>query len=111
MNVERDKELKVYVFDSEYGKIYSCAINEKKQDGTYKVSFIELKFRKEIEFSKPTIIKNIKGWLKPTNNKNKVVLFINEFDLANNTQSEEKEEDPFENFNGEVILTDNDLPF
>lgn len=112
MNITSEREIMIFRREGNFGAMYSCAVSEKQQDGTYLQAYIPVWFRKGVELANKSMIKITKAWLKPTKDM-KIVLFISEYE-----QKCEVVENDNKGFEGnklyldEITLDDtSDLPF
>lgn len=141
MEIVEKKPIMIFRKDGGYGPMYSLAIPNKLENGTYQNGYINVRFRKGVYIADRTKIKIQKSWLG-CNVKNKVTypyIFIDEFTyddvldnfpqvtkITNKTDSEilkevMKVDDPFASFANEANLSDlagteinitaEDLPF
>lgn len=141
MEIVEKKPIMIFRKDGGYGPMYSLAIPNKLENGTYQNGYINVRFRKGVNIADRTKIKIQKSWLG-CNVKNKVTypyIFIDEFtyddvldnfppitNSVNKTDNEILKEvmesdDPFASFANEANLADlgvneinitaDDLPF
>lgn len=88
MNIETNRQVKIFSKDGEYGKFYSTGISEKKEDGSYNTSYVTVQFKKGTEPDGDTNIYIKNAWLKPMKD-NKVKIFINEYETVEETAHRE----------------------
>ena len=101
MNVETYFK-KVFVKETQYGKMYSTNISNKRKDGSWRTSYISLYFPDDAEIIDGEEYK-LKGYLVSTNDPNKVALRVIEFEKNTKSVESIKQED--------IIVEDDDLPF
>lgn len=103
----------VYRYDGEYGTSYSIGLKKKKQDGSYEMGFVSVKFKKDVDIPTKTEIEVPEhgAWLSfnTKNGKTFTYIFINEFTIVEK-QEEQKEEMP-RTIKSEDIDVNDMLPF
>lgn len=113
MNISSDREIMIFRKEGNYGAMYSLAVSEKQQDGTYLQAYIPVWFRKGIELANKSMIKITKGWLKPTKD-NKIVVFVSEYEQVGQVVENKTDESGFEAgtlYAEDILTADDDLPF
>lgn len=112
MNVTTNREIMIFAKSGQYGNMYSTAISEKQEDGTYLQVYIPVRFRKGVELANKSMIKITKAWLKPTKDM-KIVLFVSEYEQVGEV-IEQETNDGFEAgklYSKDILTADDDLPF
>lgn len=109
MNIQTDRQIKIFCKQGQYGNMYSTGISKRLEDGTYLNAYIPVKFKKGTEPNGETNIYIRNAWLFPTKDL-KINIFINEYELVEDVAHRElnNEEVSPEDF---VTYTSDDLPF
>lgn len=102
MNVETEYK-KVYVKEGKFGVMYSTGISNKRQDESWRTSYINLYFPEDADIKDGDYLK-LKGYLVSTNDPYKVALRVIEYQKKEESKS-------VESVKLEDIEYDDDLPF
>lgn len=118
MNIINDKPVMIFKKEENNKIKYTVGLSNKKQDGTYENAYFPIQFNKGVVLENQTKIMLVKSWLSfyswEYQEKNGTTFFIkcSEFTTLEDIQTAPKEEnDPFQEFADEIVLTDDDLPF
>ena len=123
MNIETEKEYRIFRNENDGKVYYSIGLSHKKQDNTWEYGTMSCRFPKDADIPNKTKIKIHSAWLDFWL-KDKVshpYVFINKYEIViENKQQEEPAEEANEfsamsiNTNyqeNEIKINDNDLPF
>ena len=102
MNIETDYK-KVYVKEGQYGTMYSTGISNKRQDDSWRTSYINIYFPDGADIKDGEYVK-MKGYLVSANDPYKVALRITEYEKKEESKS-------VQSVKLEDIDYDDDLPF
>lgn len=125
MNIVTDSPYTVFRNDYNGYSYYKIGVSKKSQTGEWINGYIRCQFKKDVSLENKTKIYIRKSWLSfYLNNKETIpYIFISEFETTDETIEKAKAEcspqigqeggqqDPFEEFAGEIHIDDGELPF
>lgn len=107
------------VYKNQYG--FTISDHQKQQDGTVNKFYVPVRFKSDLEQPNNKDYISIEGFTKPFKTKDgklSISYFVMEWTLINSAdnrevkeEAKEEERDYFAEFNQEVSLSDEDLPF
>lgn len=93
-----DRKYRVFRYDKDNKVAYTMGISKKKQDGSYEVGYMPIRFKKGTDLKDKTDIIIKEGWLDfyKIENKTKIYYFINKFELASDMDAMKQVSDNFD---------------
>ena len=115
MNITSNNTM-IFVKEDEKGKHYRAGLSSKKQDGSYDISYIDIRMPKDTQLENKTKINITKGFLsfynyKDKEGKNKTIWYIVVQEYTTDKQLEETQVSKVETYAAEQLDLPLDLPF
>lgn len=124
MNIQNDKAITIYTKEYNNKKYYKTKLSKKLQDGSYENGYIDIQFKKGIEFNDKEQIYLKNAFLTFYKSKEKATIpyiFVMDFEKLEDTIEHSKDivkqdtKDEFKDLGtslkAEDILTEDDFPF
>lgn len=114
MNITNEYPVIVYKKEIQGNIFYSVGLLKKNADGSYKRGYIPCKFQRNINIDVDKKIYIREAWLSFYLKDKKTIpyIFINKFDYVEDViKSTKKEIDPFNEFDFEIEIDEDNLPF
>ena len=113
MNIVSKQKHKIFVNDYEGKELYSIGLSKKDIAGNYINGYMTCRFKKGEHIPNKANIIIKEGWLdfSVSNKKTYPYIFINEYEIVNDNQTEETKKDVYEEMGKEIEIDDSELPF
>ena len=113
MNIVSNTKHIIFVKDFEGKEVYSIGLSKKDIAGNYINGYMTCRFRKGEHIPNKSNIIIKEGWLdfSVSNKKTYPYIFINEYEIVNENQTEETKKDVYEEMGKEIEIDESELPF
>ena len=113
MNIVSKQKHKIFVNDYEGKELYSIGLSKKDIAGNYINGYMPCRFKKDEHVPNKSNIIIKEGWLdfNVSNKKTYPYIFINEYEIVNDNQTEEAKKDVYEEMGKEIEIDETELPF
>ena len=113
MNIVSKQKHKIFVNDYEGKELYSIGLSKKDIAGNYINGYMNCRFKKDEHVPNKSTIIIKEAWLdfNVSNKKTYPYIFINEYEIVNENQTEETKKDVYEEMGKEIEIDETELPF